>query len=94
MSTSEHALEALQSLQRARRALDDLWRDCRQTAPSTAQLDSQVFNIAVELSGVHDSLEKVVERGLGVLIGSLECDAIEADPQAMTVDNWEDSNDA
>ena len=72
MTTSEQCLLALQGLQRARVALDVLWRECRQTAPTTAQLDSMVFDVAVELSGVYDSLESVVESTLRAMISGVD----------------------
>ena len=95
MSTSEHALEALQGLSRARQAVDNLWLDFRQTAPSQAQLDALVFAIVVEMVGVHDALEHVLESTLEGTVARLERitrsggrSPEDDDPQAMTVANW------
>ncbi len=101
MTTGEHALEALQGLSRARQAVDTLWLDFRQTAPSQAQLDALVFAIVVEMVGVHDALEHVVECTLEGTVARLERitrnggrTGVEGDdPQAMTVANWPRAED-
>ncbi len=100
-TTSDHALAALQALTRARQAVDALWLDFRQTAPSQAQLDAMVFAIVTELVGVHDSLEHVLESTLDGTVARLEritrsggrTDTEDDDPQKMTIANWQEETD-
>lgn len=87
MNAGEHALAALQGLNRARHALDQLWRDCRLSLPTPQEIDKLVFGVAAELAGVHDNLEHVIEETLR--------DMIDQDPQRMTIADWqEESEDA
>lgn len=66
MSPTEHVLEAMASLQRARSELDRLWLACAPHCDMGAEepLDFYVRDVVTELVAVHGALEAAVEGHL------------------------------
>lgn len=80
---SEHLLEALQALQRARLAVDELWTTFRPIVPSSHRCDDFVHVVVLETVTAHNALETALECSLREVV-----EACDDDPQSMDVSDW------